>query len=307
VSPRARVLGVRRVLVASLALACLPSLVGAVAQVRWARRGPADVPAGVLVERELAYGSHVRQRFDIYRPARRVVDAPVIFMVHGGAWRLGDKSMNTVIEHKVARWVPRGVLLVSANYRLLPEADALAQADDIALALARSQQEVARFGGGRTRFVLMGHSAGAHLVALLAAGPERALRVGASPWLGCVALDSAALDVIEILARPHPGFYDRAFGSDPQRWRAASPRHQLQTGVKPFLGVCSTLRPDACPQAQAFAAEARRLGSRAEVLETPQSHRAINEQLGAPSTYTSQVEAFLASLDETLRERLAGR
>ena len=67
-------------------------------------------------------------------------------MVHGGAWRMGDKAASNVVENKVARWVPRGVLFISANYRLLPEADALAQANDVARALARAQEVAARLG-----------------------------------------------------------------------------------------------------------------------------------------------------------------
>ena len=66
-------------------------------------------------------------------------------MVHGGAWRFGDKGASPVFENKVARWVAPGVLFISANYRLLPEADALVQVDDAARALARAQEEAASY------------------------------------------------------------------------------------------------------------------------------------------------------------------
>lgn len=59
------------------------------------------------------------------------------------------------------------LLFVSVENRLLPEADPLVQAQDVAAALAAAQRKVQTLGGDPRRFVLMGHSAGAHLVALL--------------------------------------------------------------------------------------------------------------------------------------------
>jgi arylformamidase len=271
---------------------------------RESRRAEVPLPAGVLLERDLAYGSHALQRFDVYYP-EHVPSAPVIFMVHGGAWRFGDKGMSAVFENKVARWVPQGLVFISVNYRLLPEADALAQVDDVAQALVRAQEEAARFGGDRSRFVLMGHSAGAHLVALLAADPERALRLGATPWLGTVSLDSGAMNVVEIMQAPHSSMYDQAFGSDPRRWRAASPFHQLHSAVAPFLAVCSSRREDSCDQARAFSARAVRLGTRARVLPVDLSHREVNELLGKDPGYTAEVESFLVGLDPSFRRARA--
>ncbi len=268
--------------------------------------GSSALPDGVVLTPDVAYGLHSRQRFDVYSP-QGATSAPVLFMVHGGAWRIGDKGARAVVENKVARWVPKGVLLVSTNYRMLPEADALAQVDDVAQALVRAQAEAERRGGDRSRFVLMGHSAGAHLVALLTASPERALRLGATPWLGAVLLDSAALDVVEVMERPHLPFYDQAFGADPARWRAASPFHQLHAAPAPLLAVCSSLRRDSCDQARAFAAKAAGLGGRARSLPEALSHQEINEGLGKDPRYTGEVESFLASLDSSLRNALAAR
>jgi arylformamidase len=267
-------------------------------------RGEVSLPPGAHLERDVAYGSHALQRFDVYYP-EDARSAPVIFMVHGGAWRMGDKAASRVFENKVARWVPRGVLFISANYRLLPEADALAQADDVARALTRAQEVAARFGGDRSRFVLMGHSAGAHLVALVAAAPERALRLGATPWLGAVSLDSAALNVVEVMQGRHASLYDQAFGSDPKRWRASSPFHQLDAAMAPFLGVCSSRREDSCDQARAFTAQASRLGARARVLPVDLSHGEINELLGKEPGYTAEVESFLIDLDASFGPALA--
>lgn len=270
------------------------------------RGAPVVVPAGVQVIRNVAYGSDPLQRFDVYKPAGMAAgaQAPVILMVHGGGWQRGDKRMATVVQNKIARWVPRGIVFVSVDYRMLPAADPLEQARDVARSLAAAQKEAASWGADPRRFVLMGHSAGAHLVALLATSPALAQQAGAQPWLGTVSLDSAALDVPEIMERRHPRLYDAAFGSDPAAWRTASPMHLLTKGGSPFLAVCSTRRRDACPPAAAFAAKANALGMRAVVHEENLSHKEINARLGEPGAYTDAVEAFLRSLDAVLADKL---
>ena len=255
----------------------------------------APLPASVRVLRDQPYGPHPRQRMDVYLPPH-AHDAPVLFMVHGGAWRMGDKAHANVVHNKVARWVPQGVVLVSVNYRLLPEAAPLEQARDVARALAQAQRLAPQWGAAPGRFVAMGHSAGAHLVALLSADPSKALALGAKPWLGTVALDSAAFDVAAIMAARHLPLYDRAFGKDEASWRRASPLHMLTSSATPLLGVCSTRRREACPQAEGYAAKAKHLGVRAEVLPQDLSHRQINDELGLPGAYSEAVESFLVSL-----------
>ena len=258
--------------------------------------------ANISVQRDIAYGANPAQRMDVYLP-QHLRGAPVVFMVHGGAWRIGDKASAGVVGNKAARWLPKGIIVVSVNYRMLPEADPLTQANDVALALAKAQGLATSWGGDPSRFVLMGHSAGAHLVALLATAPDIVKQQGAKPWLGTILLDSAALDVMQIMASKHLRLYDQAFGADPDYWRAASPLHRL-SGLSdkpaPLLAVCSTQRNDACPQAHGFVAKASSLGARYSVLPVDLSHREINHALGLSSAYTDSVESFIRSLGITL-------
>lgn len=249
---------------------------------------PGKIPSNVRVQKDVPYGGARQQQMDIYLPPQ--VAGPIIVMVHGGAWRWGDKGADRVVTNKVARWVTRGVVLVSINTRLLPQADPLAQAEDVAQALTKIQEMAPHWGADAQRLVLMGHSAGAHLVALLSANPGHLRR-----WLTTVSLDSAAMDVTAIMQRPdHPRLYDNAFGKDPQMWAQASPIAVLQTTAIPMLLVCSSVRPDhPCGQAQAFAQRAHALGVKTEIVEVPLSHGDINGQLGMPGNYTAQVEDFL--------------
>lgn len=262
--------------------------------------------AAVTVVRDVAYGADRKQRFDVYAP-KGVRNAPVILMVHGGAWRLGDKRSRGVVENKVARWSRDGIIVISVNYRMLPGTDPVEQARDVARALAAAQARMSDWGGDPDRVVLMGHSAGAHLVALLDANPALATRLGARGWLGAVILDSAALDIVQTMERPHAALYDAAFGSDRTYWREASPYHHLDAGAKPVLLVCSSRRRDSCLAARRLAAKATSLGVRAEVLPVAKSHAAIDAQLGLPGAYTEGVETFLASLDPSLARSLNER
>jgi arylformamidase len=257
---------------------------------------PLTPPAGGRVERDIAYGPDAAQRFDVYLPRRPVTSAPVLFMVHGGAWLIGDKAAAAVVANKAAHWLPAGTVFVSVNYRLAPKADPLGQADDVAKALAVAQAKAPSWGGDPARFVLMGHSAGAHLVALLAADPTIAARQGARPWLGTVVLDSAALDLVAIMKEPHLRFYDRVFKNDPAYWHEASPLERLTRAPGPMLVVCSSRRSQSCPHAREFVAKATGLGGPVTLLTEPLRHAEINRTLGEAGSYTDAVDAFLRSV-----------
>jgi arylformamidase len=263
-----------------------------------------SLPAGARLIKDFPFGSDARQRMDIYLPAH-ATGAPVVLMVHGGGWRRGDKAMSNVVQNKVARWVPKGFIFISINYRMLPGTDPLQQSEDVMRALATAQSHVTEWGGDPARFILMGHSAGAHLVSLVAADPSKAIKSGAKPWLGTVSLDSAALDVAPIMEGKHYRFYDQAFGNDPAYWKSVSPIHHLTAGAKPILAVCSSTRPDKpCTQAHQFADKAASLGIRITVLEQALTHKQINQELGLASAYTDSVETFMSSLDSTVKSLL---
>lgn len=256
-------------------------------------RGTAAQDPAVL--RDLAYGTHEDQRIDVYLPSSPK-NAAVIFMVHGGGWRIGDKEHGRVVDNKVARWVAQGYIFVSANNRLVPDADPAEQADDIGRAIAFAQQQATSWGGDPDRFILMGHSAGAHLVSLISAAPQIATQQGAKPWLGTVPLDSAAFDVVAIMEGRHFRLYDRAFGDDRVLWERASPLRRLEKAPAPMLLVCSSRRRESCDQAEIFAKKAKGLGGDVTVLPVDMSHGEINADLGLDSDYTKDVEAFLYRL-----------
>ena len=255
------------------------------------------LPAGTRIQRDIAYGTHPQQRYDVYLPAHAKPGAPILLMVHGGGWRRGDKASPGVVGDKAAHWLAKGYVFVSVDYRLLPDADPVQQARDVAAAVASVQKRARQWRADPRRLVLMGHSAGAHLVALLGASPSLLAQAGALRPLGVVALDSAAMNVPELMDKPRlPDLYDDAFGTDPKYWASASPYHQLGRQSLPMLVVCSSQRADSCPQGRALADKAHALAVLIRVLPEDLSHGEINKQLGKPSAYTRAVSAWIDRL-----------
>lgn len=259
------------------------------------RNQPITVPAGARQLQDVAYGSDPLQKMDVYIPAN-AHDAPVVFMVHGGGWRRGDKKAHGVVQNKIDYYLPKGYVFISINYRLVPQVNVMDEADDVAHALAYAQQHAGEWGANPSRFVVMGHSAGAHLVVLMSSVPSIWQSAGAKPWLGTVALDSGAYNVVEIMNKQHFGLYDTAFGSDPQLWQAASPTLRLQTAPPPMLLVCDSDRKNDCDGAQAYADKAKSLGGRATVFPVSMRHGEINLDVGTPGELTDQVTGFVRSL-----------
>jgi acetyl esterase/lipase len=279
----------------ALAAALVIALVAATSAV-----GAASLPPGVRLLADLPYGASTSQRIDVYLPPAAAVPpggSPILVMVHGGAWMFGDKSSRGVVGSKLEHWAAQGWIFISVDNRLLPEADPLRQAEDVARALALVQSRAAEWGGDSHRLILMGHSAGAHLVALLGASPAWAAQFGVLPWAGTVPLDSAALDLVTLMQKRHPRFYDTVFGADPASWRAMSPTGHLAADATPMLLVCSTLRADdSCGQSERFAARVAAAGASARVHKESLTHNRIDVDLGLPGPYTGDVDTFIASV-----------
>jgi acetyl esterase/lipase len=115
---------------------------------------------------DIAYGTDPRQRLDVYLPDSRFASPrPLVVFFYGGRWETGDKADYRFVGAALAA---QGYVAVLPNYRLYPEVKLPGFMSDAALASAWAFGHAADFGGDRERFHLMGHSAGAHLAALVA-------------------------------------------------------------------------------------------------------------------------------------------
>jgi acetyl esterase/lipase len=117
----------------------------------------------------LAYGSHERQRLDVYLPAARPADAPVVVFFYGGSWRTGARGDYLFVGEALAS---RGIVAVIADYRLYPEVRFPDFVSDSAHAVRWTLENIAHYGGDPARVFVMGHSAGAYNAAMVALEPR---------------------------------------------------------------------------------------------------------------------------------------
>lgn len=242
----------------------------------------------------IAYGSDPLQQLDLWLPKSSVgpaaAKAPLLIYVHGGGWKRGSKdsaASKSAPEHFPAQ----GYAYASINYRLVPEATVEQQAADVAAALAALLSRADALGIDRSKVVLMGHSAGAHLVALVGTD-ERYLRGAGLSFAdvdGVIPNDGAAYDVPAQMrdgGKFMQDTYVQAFGTDPARQRALSPTLQASAPNAPRFLLLHVQREDGVKQAEGLAAALRKAGTAVEVAGFPgkgmQGHAEINRKLGEP-------------------------
>lgn len=123
-------------------------------------------PAGVEFLPDIAYRSdHVKQKLDILRPSNRPGPLPAILLVHGGGWREGRREEQRGIA---SRFVAAGYIAIPVSYRLTGEAPFPACIDDVVAAARWVRAHAQDYGIDPDRIGALGHSAGAHLVLMLA-------------------------------------------------------------------------------------------------------------------------------------------
>ncbi len=125
----------------------------------------ATVPSwGYHKNKSLTYGDLPRQKLDVYTPGRPKPNAPILVYFYGGAWQQGDKAEAQFVAEA---FTSRGYVTIVPDYRLYPNVVFPAFIEDAALAVRWARDNAARFNADPTRIYLMGHSAGAHIAALL--------------------------------------------------------------------------------------------------------------------------------------------
>ncbi len=247
-------------------------------------------PASAKVVRDVIYAEAPGLdpgdvRADVYIP-EDAEGAPMIIMMHGGAWTFGNKQ-NALGMFQSDYFTDQGFVFVAINYRLAPGHPFPAQEEDAAAAIAYFHEHAEEFGADPEKIFLMGHSAGAHMAALVAIDPDYLDAFDLTPAVikGVVAMDSAAYN----LARTGhdgdiPDFYHPTFTSDDQDvWAAASPTLQVEetTDIPPFL-LLYVNRAVSPSRAKELAEAINSAGHKAEArLVKNRDHKSLNERLGA--------------------------
>jgi acetyl esterase/lipase len=241
--------------------------------------GPANPPPPGALEvetvRDVAYwddpkADPIRNGLDLYVP-RGKKGYPVVVFVHGGAWTIGDNRCCGLYGSVGDFLASQGIGAVLPNYRLSPRVKHPEHARDVARAVAWTRGHIARHGGDPARIHLAGHSAGAHIVSLLATDESYLREVGmkSTDIGGVIAMSGAyhirhgavfgtlggpgslALradqfypvrgDSVPLPDVPLPGLplqwnvYGPIFGDDPKERDNASPVNHVRRGLPPFL------------------------------------------------------------------------
>jgi arylformamidase len=237
----------------------------------------------------LAYGAADKQRIDLYRPASGGKGQPLILYVHGGGWANGSHKQ---VSEKPA-WASRtGLWFGSIGYRYLPEAPVETQAADVGAAIRKARAEAGKHGYDPNRIILMGHSAGAHLAALVASDPQYAGDAfGAIKAV--IPIDGACYDVpSQIKAAPFMAkrTYIPAFGTELARQKALSPlTHAGGRDAPRWLLIYVNSRDDARKQSIALSAALQRGGAQASTKGVEGNHMTVNREFGTAG-YPAQAE-----------------
>ena len=245
-----------------------------------------------IVRADVPYGKDEKQRLDVYTP-RGAKDAPVVIFFHRGEWSKGDKNG---VSYKPKFFSENGIVFVSANYRLSPAVTHPAHINDVAAAVRWVDDHAAELGGSPERMVVMGHSAGCHLVTLLALDPRYLAGVGLRPdqLRGVVAWSGGAYDLVEKVRAGgmYAGYIKQAFGPAEATWRDASPMAHVgdAKSLPPFLFISVEKGNASNLAAEKLAGLIKAAGGRADTrIIDGRTHFTANHLLGAPDDTTGTI------------------
>ncbi|MEO9079962.1 MAG: alpha/beta hydrolase, partial [Rhodanobacter sp.] len=223
-SPRARSRG----LLATLILLLVGGLLTGCQAVLFHSLNATASKVDVVVERGLVYDRAHQLALDVYRP-RDARNAPVVVFFYGGSWKSGKRQWYHWAGEALAK---RGLVVVIPDYRLWPKVRLDGFMQDAAHAVSWTHAHAGKYGGNPSSLFLMGHSAGAHIGALLATDGH---------WLAGVGMHPRQLAGFIGLAGPYdflplkdPDFVDM-FGSTHQAQLRSQPVHFVDGDEPPML------------------------------------------------------------------------
>lgn len=224
-------------------------------------------PASPKTEFDVAYvqRANEKQKLDLFLPAG--FKFPTIVFVHGGAWVMGDRK-QAAYQNFGKMLQGQGIACAVISYRLSPTVQHPAHTEDGAAAFAWIKQNIEARGGDPSKVFLLGHSAGGHIVALLATDPKYLAKhdLKTSDISGCMPM-GAVLDVraLGTLARG-----DLIFKSDDKTLEDASPITHLRREVpRMLILVAQSDFPALKAQAQRFYDKAKQISAPVSFFEMP--------------------------------------
>jgi acetyl esterase/lipase len=271
------------------------------------------------------YDGRDRQTLDVFAP-QTASKAPVVLFVHGGAWMIGDKNCFGLYRNFERYLAQHGAVVVAINYRLSPSVRHPEHVKDVARAFAWVRANAAKYGGDPDNIILCGHSAGGHLVSLLATDEtylkDPALKLTPADWAAL----KGVISVSGVYVVPGPDEVAK-FGEEmlnsllgqagiqvtwqpPIRWRSstllnpfkdvfgedaevlkqASPQTHVRNGLPPFLVLYAERElPLLADQAERFAKTMKEAGNDVELMRMAGSdHNSILFRVPQPGNATAE-------------------
>lgn len=165
---------------------------------------------------DITYGDAPRQKLDIYRAkaADQQAERSTIIFFYGGSWESGQKSQYKFVAEALTSV---GFDVVIPDYRVYPDVLFPAFVDDAAKAVGWSEQHLADYGLNPNRLFVAGHSAGAHIAALLALDNHYLQQYALTPdvFKGMIGL-AGPYDFLPLQSDT----LKTIFGPEPSRWRS---------------------------------------------------------------------------------------
>ena len=205
-----------------------------------ATRSLAASVAPPTVIKDISYtgaGNDARRSFDLYLPGKSNAKPPLLIFVHGGFWLLPDDEYR-IGPSLAENLVKDGVAVALVRYRLAPSHHHPTQALDVAAAVARLTKDAGKYGLDAKRIFLSGHSAGGHLVSLIALDKSYLTqqKFPADTVAGVISF-SGLYDLAPTwsISSNQKVAIEKTFGHDPAVLKRASPIRHARADAPPFL------------------------------------------------------------------------
>lgn len=249
---------------------------------------PIVIAPNTVVTHDVAYTEHTGDKLrtlDLYVP-KGAEGAPVFVFIHGGGWNKRDKDE---VGSQPKLFNTAGAIVVSLNYRLAPAVHHPENVEDISAAIAWLQKNIAKSGGNPDKIVLMGHSAGSHLAALVATDGRYLAAHGLrrNQLRGVVSLDGSAFDIPDRIKNGVPQVADNcrlAFGERAEVQADGSPMNHIagEVPLPPFLLIYRAEDSLNHTQSKRFAEGVERAGGKAKLVHIGETktHQALCDDLG---------------------------
>ena len=177
-------------------------------------------------EKDIAYSGngHELCRMDLYVPSAADRNGAAVLLIHGGAWRAGNREQWTALATSLAA---RGYVCASTSYRLAPEVIFPEQIKDVRLAMSVFKDMATKYGFDPERIGVVGSSAGGHLAGLISTiGPDD--KLGSSDELGA---NTDTRPAAAVLYNPVLDFIEEATDIEDARNFLGGPLSKKNAGV----------------------------------------------------------------------------